>query len=82
MDSTDEAFNPSARVLSEVKAILKTWAPGVVEACSSEQFGLAMQGLKHEEKATFERVCQIAAVVSMLAQEVTRRGFCGRDGTL
>lgn len=46
-----------------MKAILKTWAPGVVEACSRADFAAAMAGLGTGERVSFQRVCEIAAAV-------------------
>lgn len=54
----------SPHVLSrQVKAILKTWEPGVVKACSRANFSAAMGGLGGGEKVSFPRVCEIAAAV-------------------
>lgn len=47
----------------QVKAILKAWAPGVVEACSRADFSAAMGGIGGGERVSFERVCAIAAAV-------------------
>eukprot|EP00903_Cladosiphon_okamuranus_P010537 g9967.t1 len=47
----------------EVKAVLKTWAPGVLEACSRADFSAAMGGLGGGERVSFQRVCEIAAAV-------------------
>ena len=46
-----------------MKATLKAWAPGVVEACSRADFSAAMRGLGGGERVSFERVCEIAAAV-------------------
>lgn len=53
----------SSRLFSQVKAILKTWAPGVVEACNRADFYAAMGGLSGGERVSFQRVCEIAAAV-------------------
>eukprot|EP00752_Nemacystus_decipiens_P008616 g7695.t1 len=64
-----EAFDARGRhkkspiLAREVKAILKTWAPGVVEACSRADFSAAMGDLGGGERVSFLRVCEIAAAV-------------------
>lgn len=52
-----------APFLEQVKAILKTWAPGVVEACSRADFTAAMGGLDGGERVSLQRVCEVAAAV-------------------
>ncbi|CAB1106295.1 unnamed protein product [Ectocarpus sp. CCAP 1310/34] len=47
----------------EVKATLKAWSPGVVEACSRADFSAAMGNLTSRETVSFQRVCEIAAAV-------------------
>lgn len=60
----------STSLRSEVKATLKAWSPGIVEACSRASFEAAMGNLRGNEKVTFERVCEIAAVVLTSKKEV------------
>lgn len=48
---------------SEAKAILRTWSPGMLEACSQGNFAIAMGGLKGSDSMSFERLCEIAAAV-------------------
>lgn len=50
-------------IFLKVKAILRAWAPGVVEACSRADFSVAMGGLGGGEKVSFQRICEIAAAV-------------------
>ena len=46
-----------------MKATLKKWWPGVVEACSRANFEAAMGGVRDGDRVTFERVCEVAAAV-------------------
>ena len=55
---------------SEVKATLKKWSPGIVEACSRANFVAAMGGLRDGDRLTFERVCEVAAAVLSFGDEV------------
>lgn len=53
-----------------MKATLKKWSPGIVEACSRANFVAAMGGLRDDDRVTFERVCKVAAAVLAFGTEV------------
>ncbi|CAM9258655.1 unnamed protein product [Ectocarpus sp. 4 AP-2014] len=62
----------------EVKATLKAWSPGVVEACSRADFSAAMGDLTSRETVSFQRVCEIAAAVLEATGRVATRRAAGQ----
>ncbi|CAM9177663.1 unnamed protein product, partial [Ectocarpus fasciculatus] len=62
----------------EVKATLKAWSPGVVEACSRADFSAAMGGLTSRKTVSFQRVCEIAAAVLEATGGVAARKAAGQ----
>lgn len=56
-----------------MKATLKAWSPGVVEACSRADFSAAMGDLTSRETVSFQRVCEIAAAVLVATGGVSHK---------
>ncbi|CBN73996.1 hypothetical protein Esi_0009_0188 [Ectocarpus siliculosus] len=63
----------------EVKATLKAWSPGVMEACSRADFSAAMGDLTSRETVSFQRVCEIAAAVLEATGGVATRRAAGQE---
>lgn len=47
-----------------MKAIIKEWSPGLVEAFSLVDLESTMNGLRGDERVSFEVVCEIAAAIT------------------